>query len=301
MDRAQQEALARLRAPRPDRWLAGVGLDWTLIVLALAMAARWARPEGYLVAMLVVGNRQHALAIIGHDGAHRSISRCRWLNDGLTCLLCFWPLGLGLDGYRKHHYVHHRHTGTAQDPELTYKGWSAPQWDLPLSSRRLRGLLCRDLLGLSPRALLNLRRTIPPVSVRDVAGPLIWWAAALAVMQHYGCAWIALLWAGSLATTYWATFRLRVWTEHMGTPGTHRISVTCWQRLFAPHNTWCHWEHHRWPSLPSAQLPAARALDAAPESIPLTRLFRSYRQTPRIPSGSAAAPGRYADAAGGGE
>jgi fatty acid desaturase len=288
MEQAQQEALARLRRPGKYRWLAGVTLDWAVIVVALLAAAWIRRPGAYLLTMLVVGNRQHALAIIGHDGAHRSVCRARFANDALTCLLCFWPLGLGLDGYRKHHYTHHRHTGTATDPELHYKGWGAPQWDLPTSRGRFAALLVRDLLGLSPQSLLNLRRTIPALSVRDVVGPVLWWAVALTLLFRAGHAWVALLWAGSLATSYWATFRVRVWTEHMGTGGTHRISATWWQRLlFAPHNTWCHWEHHRWPSLPSASLPAARALDPRPEAIPLCQLFLAYRQSPRVPSGNA--------------
>jgi fatty acid desaturase len=282
----QREVLARLRRPVLLRWLAAVALDWGVIAAALAGAAWLRRPEGYVLAILVIGNRQHALAIIGHDGAHGAACRPRWLNDALTCLLCFWPLGLGLDGYRKHHYAHHRHTGTAADPELTYKSWGAPHWDLPASCNRRLALLLKDLCGLSPRELLNLRRTIPPLSGADFVGPLCWWAAAAVVLLLTGMGWALLAWGAALATSYWATFRYRVWTEHIGTPGTHRIQVTWWQRLlFAPHNTWCHWEHHRWPSLPSGSLPAARELVPGEAVVPLCQLLTEYRAAPRIPSG----------------
>ena len=286
IDDATAATRDRLRTPCVFRWLAAVLLDWAVILAALMMAARLHHPAGYVAAVLVVGNRQHALAIIGHDGAHRAASRTRWLNDTLTCLLCFWPLGLGLDGYRRHHYAHHRHTGTREDPELEYKGWGAPHWDLPTPGLRLFFLFVRDLFGLSPRELLNLRRTIPPVSQRDVVGPLLWWTAALGLLFVTGALWIALLWAISLGTAYWATFRLRVWTEHMGTPGTHRIHAAWWQRLlFLPHNTWCHWEHHRWPTYPSCTLQTVRELETKTPVEPLAGLFRSYRKSPSIPSG----------------
>jgi fatty acid desaturase len=283
---AAPATLARLRTPSLPRWLAGVALDWSVIAAALAVAAWLRHPVVYVLAVYVVGNRQHALAIMGHDGAHGAACRPRWLNDWLTCLLCFWPLGLGLDGYRKHHFTHHRHTGTDVDPELEYKGWGAPRWDLPTRRERFARCLVLDLLGLCPRELALLRRTIPAHSPRDVLGPLLLWSAGLAVLLWAHALWIGLIWVAGLATAFWAMFRLRVWTEHMGTPGTHRIRVSWWQRmLFAPHNTWYHWEHHRWPSLPSGNLPAARELDGSEPVVPLCDLLVSYRKASEVPSG----------------
>jgi hypothetical protein len=60
-------------------------------------------------------------------------------------------------------------------------------------------------------------------------------------------------------TTFWAVFRLRIYIEHVGIPETHRVHLSLWQRvLFAPHNIWIHWEHHKHPFVPYYQLPHIR-------------------------------------------
>ena len=51
------------------------------------------------------------------------------------------------------------------------------------------------------------------------------------------------------------SFRLRLWLEHQGTPETHRLHLNFWQAaLLAPHNSWLHWEHHTWPTIPYHRL-----------------------------------------------
>jgi fatty acid desaturase len=89
--------------------------------------------------------------------------------------------------------------------------------------------------------------------------------------------WILLIWYAASLTAFWAVFRLRMWTEHVGTRETYRVSVSWWQRaLYLPHNTWYHYEHHRWPSIPYWNLPRARALDRSEPVIPLNKLLASY-------------------------
>ena len=286
-DSEHEKILARLKRRSLWRWLRAVAMDWGMIALALTIARAAHHPVIYFLAVFVIGTRQHALALMAHEGGHRLICRTRWLNDLLAGLFCFWPLGQGIQGYRKFHFTHHAYVGTEQDPELTHKRLRTPQWDLPAAKLQIGGYFVKDMLGLSFMEIIPLMRTIPPAGLLDVSGALVWWTAALsmAVWTHfYG---IIILWFAALGTSFWAVFRLRVWTEHIGTAGAHRISVSWWQRwIFVPHNTWVHWEHHRWPSIPCHNLPQARLLNSREPVIPLNKLFDAYQISEKIPSGT---------------
>jgi fatty acid desaturase len=286
MHPAPTQTLARLRITRLSRWLVLVTLDWAVIVLALVLAGVVDHWSTYVLAVVVIGTRQHALALMGHDGAHRLVCRSRWLNDVASMLLCFWPLGLWLTAYRKHHFTHHRLPGTARDPELAYKRSRAPQWDLPAAPRCLFGYLLKDILGLGVLDLAYVMRVVPPVRALDVVGPILWWSAALSILIASGNIWILIIWLAAVVTVFWAMFRLRVWTERLGTAYVHRVSAQWWQRvLFLPHNTWCHYEHHRWPSVPCWNLPRTRTLDPAVPVLSLEKLFQSYWTAQPIASG----------------
>lgn len=278
---------------KPDilKWLTRTTSDWGIIIASMIIAGTIHHFIGYFIAVLIIGNRQHALAIMGHDGAHRSASRIRWLNDTLSCIMCFWPLGAGLRGYRKFHFAHHRHVGTERDPELEHKRWSSPQWALPVTSHRIKWYFIQDILGLHCMEIAKMVCTVKPAGLIDIIGPLLWWSCMLTVLYLTDNVWVLMLWFMSIGTSFWAFFRLRLWGEHVGTPGTHRVSVTWLQKLiFAPHNTLYHYEHHKWPSIPCWALPKARLFDNTTPIVQLSHLLDSYKQFPKIASG---APLRY--------
>ncbi len=272
--------IRELSAPNLPRYLLGVGADWAIIVLALAAARSVNHPIGYLLALLVVGNRQHALELIGHDAAHGLASRTRWLNDLAGAVLSFWPIWSGLGTYRKFHFAHHSHLGSATDPEQVYKAWSPAHWNPPTSRGHILTLFFLDLFGINFWELLRLFGSTPPPQTRDWLGPLAWHAVFIGVCLWTGQWWILPIWYIAPVTSFWAMFRLRMWTEHVGTRETYRISVSWWQRLlFLPHNTWYHYEHHRWPSIPYWNLPQARKLDSTELVVPLNALIASYGAT----------------------
>jgi fatty acid desaturase len=102
----------------------------------------------------------------------------------------------------------------------------------------------------------------------------------------------------ALGTSFGAVFRLRVWTEHVGTADVHRISARLfYQLIFLPHNTWCHFEHHRFPSVPFWNLPKARALETETHIDTLEALFSSYADYSAVPSGDITAKVKYRKAA----
>ena len=81
----------------------------------------------------ILGNRQHALALLGHEGTHYAIHKNKRINDAISDVLGMWMVGLTTSGYRNIHFEHHKHLNTDRDPELMHRSSKAPQWDLPMT------------------------------------------------------------------------------------------------------------------------------------------------------------------------
>lgn len=270
---------------------AGLALmNWTIICFAYVVAHWIDHLAGYVLLILVLGTRQHALAILGHDGAHYRVQVNRRFNDFVTNCLCFFPLGAGLREYRKFHFKHHRLVGTPGDPELRHKSWSTPRMDLPMTGWQIVGYSLLDLIGGGIPEVVRLIFELRPKMVADAMGRLLFALIAVSLIYFFGgpvnlMIWL-IIWFAAMATSFWAIFRLRIWTEHQGTAKAHRISAKWWQRaLFVPHNTWYHYEHHRWPAVPCWNLPRMRIFDETVPIRTLDEVFDCYARLPRIKSG----------------
>jgi len=268
-----------MQKPQLFQWLSRAIVDWTAVVACFTVAYWLPHPVTWLVCIVVIGTRQHALGILGHDGAHRLVCRNRRLNDALTGVLCMWPLGIPLAGYRRFHFQHHRTAGTDDDPEMIHKR-ALPDWELPLRRGKVMRDVLLDFLGRSiPHVALAMHLT-RPVSLRDALGPACMIGGISVLSWWLGFWWIPVLWFVSLATAFWASFRMRLWTEHVGADHTHRLYAPWWARfLFLPHNTWHHWEHHEHPAVPCWALPSLREPDA--QVISVSELFRELSRLPQ--------------------
>jgi fatty acid desaturase len=281
-----RDTLKALSAKTPWPWLRDALLDWGVIACA-AGAAVWADHWAmWAAAALVVGNRQHALAILGHDGTHYTLLRSKLWNDVLTNALAFWPLGLTADGYRELHFQHHRYANTERDPELLHRAGKAPQWDLPTRPITVLGYAALDLVGYSVPDYLLIVRFARPQHLSSFSALVAFHAGMIA-----GCtvtaAWpLAGLWYGALLTTFMMQFRLRTWLEHQGSDGTHRLHLGWTARiLLSPHNAWYHYEHHHCPSVPYHRLPQLRALLPGEPVLTLRQLMSTYARSGVIASG----------------
>ncbi|MDP2837866.1 MAG: fatty acid desaturase [Candidatus Moranbacteria bacterium] len=283
----EPEMMLELSTPRPWRWLSGVLFDWACIISVLVLVWLTFHPLVILLAIVVIGNRQHALSIMAHDGGHFLAAKNKWLNDFLTVTFAFYPLSIGLSGYRKFHFAHHSFMGTENDPEFPSKKLDTPFWDLPTTPHNIFWLAIKDLSGLNIRTLWHLIQTFPRVTPMDFIGPVLWWTIVGGILLSFHLWWVIALWIIATATSFLACFHLRVWTEHVGTTSVHRISPLWWQRLiFLPHNTWCHYEHHEWPTIPYWRLPKSRSLDNHEPIHSLEGVFESFRTAPTTPSGA---------------
>ncbi len=269
-------------------WLSDALLDWAVIAVALGVIQLWPNLLTVIGGLLIVGNRQHALAILGHDGTHYTLSANPRANDFLTNLLCFWPLGLTVSGYRTLHYAHHKHTGTLDDPELGHKRMRAPQWDLPAGPQTVLRYALMDLIGYSIADYIIIVRFSKPHSRREYAPLVLFHVVTAGGLAAIGGWLAAAVWYAALVTSFMMFFRLRLWLEHQGTGDTQRITLTWWQEaLLAPHKAWHHWEHHKYPTIPYHRLPQARRLISGPAVLTLGGLVRSLQNARPTASGTA--------------
>ncbi|QEF99658.1 Fatty acid desaturase [Stieleria maiorica] len=298
--KAEIEPLAK---PNAMRWFLCIAFDWFWIVAAFV--AMWLLIDaplivsipGWLACLIVIGARQHGIGLMAHEGAHLAVSSNRRRNDLITGLFSFWFLGIALRPYRRFHFSHHRHVGTKDDPELKHKLHPSPflrHWKLPLQPVKDAVICVLDLFGGGvPHSAYAIGVLMAPRRLIDFVIPKLYQVAWVIGLYFMGLWWVALVWFLALGTTFWMSFRIRIWTEHVVEQGaddpTQRISAKWWQRfLFLPHQTWCHWEHHfTWDVLrqrvPSWNLAHAREIlsgDGFPPVRSLESMVKSLRSAP---------------------
>lgn len=121
-------------------------LDWSIIVIGICLS--YYNIYFFPLSCLIIGNRQHALAILGHDGAHQLVvPKNKFLNNLFTNLFVFYPFGISLKEYRDFHWDHHRNTNIDKDPEIPLKEVWPNKMVGPFTTKKviLHSLL--DLIG----------------------------------------------------------------------------------------------------------------------------------------------------------
>jgi fatty acid desaturase len=276
---------------QPHRWLSAAIFNWLVIAFTFAFLAKFAWPTRLLLmplALVLIGTRQHSLALLAHDGAHFLCSRNRVVNDTLSSLLCAFPSGASLVSYRRFHFAHHRYTGSSKDPEFEFKGGMGSRWDLPMTRHQMFVQVVKDCFGFGLPDILQTAKTLKPADVRDWVNFVGFWLVVSTSLATAGLAWCIAVWFVALSTFQWAAFRIRIWTEHSGLSigGTHRFHATWWQRMFLfPVNTWCHYEHHANVAVPFHRLPELRQRMCEEPILSLDEVFTRLSMMPRCQTG----------------
>jgi fatty acid desaturase len=264
--------LRALSKPTPIRSVGWIALEWVLVVVAVAACERFWSWPAYLLIVMWIGGRQHALLVLMHDAVHYRMLRSRRAADILADLFCAWPLLVSTDGFRRVHFQHHRHSATALDPD-----WRAQleehEYRLPKRWFQFLLLFLRDMSGLG---VFRLVRTVIHVSGQQMTAPDDRSRSALRFPQlaFYGGFAVVTTWLGgwTIVLCYWVvplltwlkwTLYLRSIAEHHGLPGGGELFASTrtmlpsllgrW--LIAPQNIHYHIEHHLYPSVPSFRLP----------------------------------------------
>lgn len=292
-----REEIAQLTARSDAMGWWAVLATWTVIAACFALLALWPNPLTFLFAVIVLGGRQLALAILAHEAAHRTLFRTPWLNELIGDWLCARPIWNDVPRYREHHLRHHTHTGTERDPDLSLVR------PLPVTRRSLVKKFLRDLSGqtglrrMAAQFLMEIGvfkytvaaevERLPQAGrgpsdylrdgLRNMSGFLFAQLAIAAVLAACGVLWIYAAWALAYLTTFSLYIRIRSMAEHACTEDSPdmfrntRSTRAGWLARWtvAPWNVNLHLAHHVMASVPWFRLPQMQALmrarGAAPE------------------------------------
>jgi len=249
--------------------------------LALTVAAVNPSWLVWWLCSLWIGFHLHRVALLSHEFAHFLVFKKNRFHDFISNLFTFYPLGASTDGYRKWHLAHHRHLNTEHDPEKIVKGGRLYQ--RPLPKFWIFALFITDLMGLGILEVLKLQWVVRPRSVLSNIGLVIFWGAIGFAAYHFQRLDLLGLYVLSMVTSFWAAYRLRAITEHVGTPSSHRFIADSFSRyFFFPYKTDHHFEHHEWPSIPWYALPDVRLKDRVTPIQTMGQLFHTLSTTTEI-------------------
>ena len=304
------------RLTQRSAWRATLAVLEDIAVIALAAVvalAFWPNPFLILVAIVVIGTRQHALFVIAHDAAHYLLYQNRKVNDAVG-RACATAQGLSMCTYRVIHRMHHNNLYGALDPDTALHG------GYPRGRSYLIKKLLKDLSGVTAWKTyayflggapgLNTQTNVALRPLDDTSGKLkdearsdrnavivihvallVLFAASGYLVQYL------VLWILPLVTVVQAILRLRAIAEHGATTDfsspltAARTNVApAWlEWLIFPHHVNYHIEHHLYASVPHYNLPAlhremaSRGVLAGAELLPFTATLKkifSERQRP---------------------
>lgn len=281
--------IKRLTALSPWKTALALIVDWAMIGLAISLSELLAHPLAYLVAVLVIAGRIHAIAVIIHEFAHFRFIADRRVADWIGNIFAAWPLGTTIEGYRRSHFAHHRHTNTNDDPDWAIK-FGTPQFTFPQPRRTLvKTLLGYFTLVSSIRDIRSFLARFSQTS--DIPrshriARLGFIATALLIITLSG-SWLgfAMYWLIPYLSFYLLFFYVRSVAEHFGAMdytvelgNSRTVLPRVWERwFFAPHGIGYHLDHHLYPSVPFYNLPELHALLLAdPEYAKRAHITRGY-------------------------
>jgi fatty acid desaturase len=270
--RVPADQLRALSVIDPARALCAIAAEWLGVVVAVVLCQLWFHPASYVLAVMFIGARQHALAIIGHDATHYRLLPARHTNDWVGNVLCLWPWFISVEGFRKFHAPHHQHTNLEGDGNrelwhthengVLLEDWQYPKSPLGLAAVLLRrGLVVTGLWWMT-RGLLSsiVVRERPVVIVMRYT-----YFVSVAALITLSGTWSVFVfyWLVPYCTWHTAIQYARLICEHSAVRSdapayrlTRTTIPTQLESLFVlPRNIGYHIEHHWYPSVPFYRLP----------------------------------------------
>jgi fatty acid desaturase len=229
----------------------------------------------YLVSVIVISTRQHALGIIVHDATHYLILKNRLWNDIITDLTCAFPINFSTSLYRSEHLDHHRFTNTSKDPYWATM-MADKDWLWPKTQKECASLFTKDILGLNlPKwskiispwtpwtKLFNFDRENNIFTNREKLLFGFFWLSLISFLLFtHSLLYFLLFWQLPQLTIVNTFVRLRSVAEHLVLDNKNELRKTRHVNgnaienfALAPLNINYHLAHHLFPSIPQYNLP----------------------------------------------
>ena len=272
IDKKQLKALYKTK---PYLHLGAILFDWTIILSVTILCIHYFHPLLYLAAVIIIGARMHALAILMHDATHYRFLKKRKLNDLITNVTSMYPLFSSIENYRQNHLSHHQHLNTEDDPDWMAKlGKSAfrfPQSKQEFITRVLSYFLIYPgvldaiwfLKRFGNKSQVKKKKSTKPLQ------RLAYYLILIAVLTYFQL-WTAYLmyWVVPYLTTFFMFQYIRSVAEHFGDlEYDHLLNATRSVKphglekfLLAPYQVHYHIEHHLYPAVPFYNLPKLHKL-----------------------------------------
>ena len=273
-DLLNKSQLSELREKRDYINALSIFSNWLQIVIAMIIFYYFPSAITFLLALIVVGSRQFALAVLMHEAAHNLLFKNKRVNDFVSQWFCAYPIFSDTTPYRPYHLAHHRFTETSQDPDLVL---SSP---FPITKVSFARKVFRDITGLTglrrysiafssifkTQGESNLERY--SLILKKLRGFFITNFIIfifLTLFLHWSI--FFLLWWVPAFTYYSLIVRIRNIAEHAVTPGENDFNNTRTTKasllvryLMVPHHVNYHLEHHLFTRCPWYNLPKAHEM-----------------------------------------
>jgi fatty acid desaturase len=277
-ERLPPAKLKELSVLQPSRALVATAEEWAGIAAAIALCSYYWHPALYVIAVIFIGSRQHALLILGHDASHYRYLRTRWQNDLFANLFLMWPTFASVEGFRKFHGTHHQYTNLANDGNRhlwhthNAEGELEPEWVFPKTRLGLALMILRRaafLTGISWIFRGLVGSSLVPSPRWMVAARLAFYVSVAGALTYFGT-WPGLVWYWLVPFCTWhiAAQYIRLICEHSAVESDEdeysitRTTIPNWlESIFIlPRNVGFHLEHHWYPSVPFYRLPELHRL-----------------------------------------
>ena len=269
-----KEQYEEIKEKQDWRNVLSISSNWLQMSSAMVLFFFYPNVLTFLVALVIIGSRQFALAVLAHDAAHNLLFANNKMNDWAGQWFCAYPVFQDNRVYRPYHLKHHRHTETEDDPDLVL---SSP---FPITKRSFIRKVFRDLTGITglrrywgslssifrtkgDNVFNKISKTSNKLHGFLISNLIIF--ILISTTMHWSL--FLLLWWLPSFTYYSLIIRIRNISEHAVTPGNNDFdntrttkSTVLTRFLMVPHNVNYHLEHHLFTRCPWYNLPKAHSM-----------------------------------------
>lgn len=247
-----------------------MAFDYLVIATTIALCIRFPSPWLYVLSVIIIGARMHALAILMHDATHYRFLKSRKWNDLITNYSIMYPIFTSIENYRRNHLAHHQKLNTEEDPDwvakLGNRAFTFPkskrEFLLTLSSYLLLYQGAMDAFWFVKR-FKALGRS-QPLSTETKIWRALFYVLFFGAITLLGIwKYYLLFWIVPYLSTFFMFQYIRSVAEHFGgltydnlLTSTRTVKPTLLERfILAPHHVGYHLEHHLYPAVPFYNLP----------------------------------------------